>query len=129
MNLNKELEELNKENVYSLLLFALFKLKDIPEYSTLCELPYVLDTPDILKFFEYFGGMTIKVPTIEEVQILVDALYVYEQSTFENKKLNVCVKELQRTPQEEDSIIKLVLTITDLLKDYNFNRKVVKEEN
>ena len=37
-NIIKALEELDKQDIYSLILFTLYKLKDVSEYSVLSEL-------------------------------------------------------------------------------------------
>ena len=52
-------------DIYSIILFIIFKIKKLPEYAALSELVYVLDKDSLLKLCEYFGGTTIKIPTIE----------------------------------------------------------------
>ena len=37
-NIIKALEELDKKDIYSLILFVLYRLKEIPEYSTFSEI-------------------------------------------------------------------------------------------
>ena len=56
----------------------MFKLKDVPEYSAISELSYVLDKENLLKFCEFFGGTTITVPTINELEDLVYSLLLYQ---------------------------------------------------
>lgn len=41
--INTEIAKLNEMDTYSLILFTLFKLRDIPEYATLSELVYILE--------------------------------------------------------------------------------------
>ena len=53
---NQELLSIKELDIYSLILFALFKLRDIPDYLVLSELVYVLDKDNLLKLCEYFGG-------------------------------------------------------------------------
>ena len=50
------LDSLDKDDIYSLMLFALYKLRDMPEYLALSELCYVLDGSNLPKFLTYFGG-------------------------------------------------------------------------
>ena len=45
----ESLQTLNKTDVYSLLLFTLYKMHDIDEYSSLSELCYVLDNDNLIK--------------------------------------------------------------------------------
>ena len=78
MRIKEELVKLKEMDIYSLILFSLFKLRDIPEYSTLSELAYILDKDNLLKLCEYFGGITIKIPTIDELESLVYSLVLYQ---------------------------------------------------
>ena len=55
-------------DIYSLSMFVLYKLTEIPEYSAISELPYVLDKDNMLRLCEYFGGRALTIPT-------ADALY------------------------------------------------------
>ena len=43
MKIKTELEKLKSVDIYSLLMFVLFKVKDVKEYSTMSELCYLLD--------------------------------------------------------------------------------------
>ena len=74
-----EIDTLRDKDLYSLVLFALFKLRDIPEYSALSELAYILDKDNMLKLCEYFGGLTLKIPTIEELEGILYSLVLYQQ--------------------------------------------------
>ena len=73
-NTKDSLKQLNSSDTYSLILFCLYKIKNNEKYSTLSELAYVLDKDNLLKLCEYFGGLTIKIPTIDEIESLVQAL-------------------------------------------------------
>ena len=42
MKTREEVAKLKDVDIYSLMLFALYKVKDIPEYATLSELAYIL---------------------------------------------------------------------------------------
>ena len=78
MKIKTEIARLKEMDVYSLMLFALYKIKDIPEFSTLSEMAYVLDKDNLLKLCEYFGGLTIKIPTVDELQSIIYALVLYQ---------------------------------------------------
>ena len=73
-SVKKTYENLKSQDIYSLVLFCLYKLKDVPEYSSLSELAFVMDKDNLLNFCEYFGGQTIKVPTIQELKDIMFAL-------------------------------------------------------
>ena len=49
MKIKEELAKLKDIDVYSLMLFAMFKLRDIPEYASLSEMVYILDKDSLLK--------------------------------------------------------------------------------
>ena len=57
--IREALNRLNKTDVYSMLLFIIYKMRELPEYSTLSELIYVLDNENFIKFLNYYGGKTI----------------------------------------------------------------------
>ena len=77
MKTTQELNNLKSQDIYSLILFALYKLREIPEYSTLSELAYIVDKENLLKLCEYFGGTTIHIPTIDELESILYSLLLY----------------------------------------------------
>lgn len=79
MGLNDKLKNLTEIDTYSLILFALYRLTNQPEYSSISELVYVLDKENFLNLCEFFGGTTIYIPTIDELEILVDGLDAYQK--------------------------------------------------
>lgn len=116
------LNELHKPDVYSLLLFTLFKLKDAPEYSTLSELSYTLDHNNLINFLSLFGGTTIKVPTIRELKLVLYALDAYKKVNFEDEGFTRVIKDLagEFTAQE---ITEAYQKISEVVKDYEFKRE------
>ena len=46
--IKEELAKLKDSDIYSLIMFALFKIRDIPEYSAISELSYLLDKKNLL---------------------------------------------------------------------------------
>lgn len=80
----KDVSALCSVDVYSLVLFTLYQIQDIPEYATLSELAYILDKPNLLYLLEYFGGTTIRIPTKEELQTLISTLLVYQYVNIEH---------------------------------------------
>ena len=92
-NTRKDISALRSVDVYSLVLFTLFQMKQVPEYATLSELAYILDKQNLLYLLEYFGGMTITIPTKEELQLVINTLLVYQYVKVEKmsyqKALNI----------------------------------------
>lgn len=106
------------------MLFVLFKLKNIPEYSTLSELSFVLDKDNFLNLCEYFGGLTIKIPTINELQSIVYSLMLYQYVEIENKSLPDSLKLIGDVPDIDMNKVKEdYFRICDLLSEYQFRNE------
>ena len=93
-NILKHLENINKNEVNSLLLWALFVYSNIPEYSNLSKLAYLLDEDSFFNFLSYYGGQTIKVPTVEEFKIVANALLLYYYINIQNIDYDDAVNQL-----------------------------------
>ena len=91
------------------MLFVLFKLRDIPEYSTLSELIYILHKDEFLRLCEYFGGMKIKIPTIEELERLINVLILYQYTNIDKMEYDDAIKILDCNKKE----------LSEIKKDYN----------
>ena len=96
MSIKRELDNLTEADIYSLMLFALYKTNELPEYSSLSQLSYILDKDNLLKLCEYFGGTTIRIPTVSELELLLNSLLVYQLVDIE--KQNYKRLERRRTP-------------------------------
>lgn len=90
--IKKTLTTLKDIDIYSLSMFALYKLTDIPEYSAISEIPYILDRENMLKFCQYFGGRTIKVPTVEELHSLMYLLLLYQYVNIDHIPYDDAIK-------------------------------------
>lgn len=77
MAIKQELNKLKEMDVWSLMLFVLYNYQNIPEYSSISELAYILDKKNLLKLCEYFGGSTIRIPTIHELETTLYAMLLY----------------------------------------------------
>ena len=69
------IKNLKDADLYSLMLFALYRMTDIPEYSSLSQMAYVLDKDNLLNLCEYFGGQTITIPTTKDLESLIYSLF------------------------------------------------------
>ena len=121
-NIIKALEQLDKKDIYCLILFFLYRLKEIPEYSTLSELIYILDNESFIKFLNYYGGKTIKVPNVDDLSIILDALLVYEKQQNEKLSIDEALKDLGIDKNKKQEILKIVCLIPELLENYDFKR-------
>jgi len=121
MRINEEVAKLRDADTYSLILFALYKLKDIAEYRELSELVYILDKNSLLNFLEYFGGLTVKVPTIEELRNIVYTLLVYEYVNIDKLSIDEAIIKLNQTEIKPFELKKNYIKLNKLLEDYNIN--------
>lgn len=121
-NIDRALNELKLTDIYSMLLFALFKLKDDEKYSTLSELCYVIDNESFINLLQYFGGKTVTFPTIKEFKDLVDALCLYELVNIDQIDYSRALKDLEIDPKRMEQLSAIYNKICDILKKYDFKR-------
>ena len=79
----KNIANLDKDDTYSLMLLLLYASSDNPKYSTLNELAYILDHDNFLKFIKYYEGMTIEIPTIEDIKSSLRLLMLFQYTEIE----------------------------------------------
>lgn len=121
MTKNK-LDNLNSEDIYSLLLFTLFKLTKVPEYSSLSELIYILDKKSFLTLCKYFGGMTIKIPTLNDLQFLLYALFVYEEVSS-GKEIDAALNGLKLPHRKIKIVKKYYNKLLEVMQGYEFVKR------
>ena len=121
MTIHDALSRLTKPDIYSLMLFVLFKLKDTNEYSSLSQLSYILDKDSLLKLCEFYGGTTITIPTIEDLEAVFNALLLYQEVNIEKQDFDKMLdkRDLQRT--EKRKLLDCYDIVVDVLKNYDFN--------
>lgn len=94
MAIKQELGKLKEMDVWSLMLFVLYNYQNVPEYSAISELAYILDKKNLLKLCEYFGGTTIRVPTIHELETTLYAMLLYNYVHREQKDKTAAIELL-----------------------------------
>lgn len=123
MKIKERLLTFKDIDIWSLILFTLYKIKDTPEFSTISELAYVLDKDSMLKLCEYFGGLTIKIPTIEELEDLVYALVIYQHVNIDGMNYNDAVKLIGEKSSNLRNIKFNYMKICDILDKYEFEKR------
>ena len=88
------IKNLKQTDYYSLILFALYKFNEIPEYSSLSELAYTLDKDNLLNLCEMFGGQTIKIPTVHELESLIYSLLLYQYANIDGMDYRVALETI-----------------------------------
>lgn len=112
---------LNKEDIYSLMLFTLYKMKDIPDYLTLTELCYILDGDSLNRFLSYFGGMTLNIPRKEQFDLVMHALCLYQYVNLDGGDLESGLKAIVVNDSDKEEVKALYAKIIEVLSNYEFN--------
>lgn len=120
--LKDELNKLTNDDIYSLILFTIFQLKKLPEYAVLSELIYSVDRNSLLNLCKQFGGMTIKLPTLEELNTVVDGLLLYCYVQLEHKSIDDALLLLSKDIDNLDDVKKVYQQIGEVVSDYDFRR-------
>ena len=76
------------EGVYTLALGLLYILKEEDVYGSLSRLAFHLDRKSFDSLIDNLGGMTISIPTREEVNSMIKALVYYQIRYLENKSVS-----------------------------------------
>lgn len=121
MTISTEITNLTKNDIYSLMLFVMYKLKDSNEYSSLSQLSYILDEENLLKLCEYYGGTTIYIPKIEELEDMLNAMLLFQKVDIEKQDLTKCLTTLDKKGENTKSIKKNYFVVKEVLKDFSFN--------
>lgn len=123
MSIKKELDKLHTADIFSLLLFVLYKFNDIEEYSTLSELAYVLDKKNLLSFCRYFGGLSIKVPTLDELEDVIDTLILYQLVNIEHNTIDEAISKLGVEQGKTYKLRNKLAKVQEVLADYEFKTR------
>ncbi len=123
MRIKERLLTFKDVDIWSLMLFTLYKIKDLPEYSPISELAYILDKDNMLKLCEYFGGLTIKIPTIDELEEIVYALVLYQYVNIDGMEYDEAVKLLGEKSSNLRNIKSGYLKVCDVLNTYEFSKR------
>lgn len=120
MTIKNELNNLKNADIYSLLLFTLYQCRNTNEYSGLSELAYILDEKNLLSLLEYFGGMTITIPKIEDLELLLCGLSVYKLVHIDKLSIEESLSRYVNHTFKLEDIQNAYLKISDVMSDYCF---------
>lgn len=118
--IREELTKLKDVDVYSLILFVLFKARNVPELASLSELAYILDKDNLLKLCEYFGGQTITIPTITELEELVYSLVLYQYVDIDGMPYEEAIKIIGHKRVELRTVKSNYTKLKQVLDTYRF---------
>ena len=121
--INTKLNNLKESDMWNFILFTLFKLRELPEYSAISELAYVLDKQNLINLCEYFGGLTVTIPTIDDLEITIQALLVYQYVECDHVSFEEAIKKLNTQDVNYRKIKNTYLKIKELLTSYSFKSR------
>lgn len=128
-NIKKNLNSLHLSDIYSLMLFILFKVQDIPEYAVTSELCYLLDGANMTRLLTYFAGKTVTFPTESEMAIVTNALLMYQYINIDGDTFTAAQNKLDKlTKKEKDRVTELYVQILPIMKQYNIDRSQIKKQ-
>ena len=123
MAIKNELEKLKQDDIWSLMLFVLYIFQKIPEYSALSELAYILDQKNLLKLCEYFGGQTVKIPTIDQLEETVYGMLLYQYIDVEKIPEKDAIELLLRDKSKEKAIKNCYKSLKYVLSNYEISSR------
>ena len=114
----KNINTLKENDLYNLILYAIFKVKDDPKYSIISELIYAVDKDNLLSLCSTFGGCTITIPTILELKIFTYAMLIYYTSITEHKTFNEIYKSLDLDSNIKKEILSVYKTVVEVMDEH-----------
>lgn len=127
-SIKKNLNSLHLSDIYSLMLFILFKVQEVPEYAVLSELCYLLDGANMTRLLTYFAGKTVTFPTETDMAILANALLMYQYINIDGDTFTAAQNKLKDlTKKEKDKVTELYVQILPIMKQYNIDRSQIQK--
>ena len=128
-SIKKNLNNLHLSDIYSLMLFILFKVQDIPEYAVASELCYLLDGANMTRLLTYFAGKTITFPTESEMAVVTNALLMYQYINIDGETFTAAQNKLDKlTKKEKDKVTELYVQLLPIMKQYNIDRSQIQKK-
>lgn len=122
-SIKANLNSLQLSDVYSLMLFVLYKLQDMPEYAVLSELCYLLDGANMTRLLTYFAGKTIQIPTAEEFSKVASAMLLYQYINLDGMSLVEAQAKLgKQNAKQKDETVDLYLKLLPVMKQYKIDK-------
>lgn len=121
MDIKNDLNKLKTEDIYSIMMFVLFKINETNEYSAISQLSYILDKESLLKLCEFYGGLTIKIPTISELELVYTALLMFQKVDIERLSEQEFLSSVQYVGKKQHKLISTYHELKEILKDFEFN--------
>lgn len=128
-SIKKNLNNLHLSDIYSLMLFILYKVQEIPEYAVTSELCYLLDGANMTRLLTYFAGKTVTFPTESEMAIVSNALLMYQYINIDGETFTSAQNKLEKlTKKEKDRVTELYIQLLPIMKQYNIDRSQIQKK-
>lgn len=115
--IKSKIKNLKENDLYSVLLYAIYKCTGDPDYSTLSELIYALNKDGLLNLCSIFGGCIIRVPTLTELKVFANALLIYSRME-EGVTFSEAFKETELDKELISDVSKAYLKIKETIDNY-----------
>ena len=127
-SIKNNLNNLHLSDIYSLILFILFKVQDIPEYALTSELCYLLDGANMTRLLTYFAGKTVTFPTELEMKAVTNALLMYQYINIDGETFTAAQNKLDKlTKKEKEAVTDLYVQLLPIMKQYNIDRSQIQK--
>lgn len=126
----KEIPLLEKEDTLSLAMTMLYFISKDNHYETTGKLSLLLDQRSFLNFIKYYGGKTIKVPTLEQLSEMIKYVLIYQYHYIESLEWDESIKQsglILKSPDEKEKVIKKIEGFDMYLRKYNYDIKEGKK--
>lgn len=123
MTIGTEVANLKEKEIFSLVLFSMYKLRDDPKYSALSELAYLLDKKSLFNLCEFYGGLTITIPTIDELENMIYALILYQYIDIDKKEVNQALEIVSKKVKNLKAVQEAYISIKEVIKNYDIHSR------
>lgn len=118
-SIKRSLDSLKVPDIYSLMLFILYKIQDIPEYATLSKLCYLIDGDSLQRLLTYFAGQTVTFPTEADFTVLSSALLLYQHINIDGMSYADAQEQLgELTTKQRGRATDLYLKLIPIVDHY-----------
>lgn len=122
-NITNLLANFKKQDIYAVLCGYLFEFKELPEYSVLCELAYLVDSDSFANLIKYFEGQTVKIPTREEFQSAIRTLLLLQHYEVEKRPWKESLKLAGFQSSEGRAAQNRLNKLKETLTNYNYGNR------
>ena len=117
--INSNISQIIKEDVYSLMMILLYASDDNPRYSAINELAYLLDKDSFLNFIKFYEGQTIKVPTLEDLRTSLQILLLFQYYKIEKQNWHDALQNAGFDPEETFSAKRKLIKFMEYIDNHN----------